>query len=338
MPEEVGVAFVRLRFNTSGMAEEARSEVGSALRGVKETVPVRPTVNRGQAEATIKRDLGGAVKSAVGYIGGIFAAEKVFDFGKEVVQEASVIQKAQESIRAEYGKSGDVVEHFATTSAAQLGISAAASETASAKLGALFQNLGFGAEKSAGFNLELQKVVGGLSQIKGVDPTAILSKLNTTMATGSTRGLRDLGIALDAVTVKTEAMRLGLVKSTVDTGKVMAAQEAFKESQANLAKVQEQSGRGSAEFHKATIANVLAHEALQKAIAGTAGPMTVQAKDQAILSLIGAHQNEIMHQAAAHQDDAANQAKILSAEWQNMKAAIGEALLPVFTSFVQELV
>lgn len=338
MPEEVGVAYVRLRFNTSGMAEEARSEVGGALRGVKETVPVRPTVNRGEAEATIKRDIGGAVKSAVGYIGGIFAAEKVFDFGKEVVSEAAIIQKAQETIRSEYGESGEAVEHFANTTATQLGISAAASETASSKLGALFQNLGFGEQKSARFDLALQKVVGGLSQIRGVDPSDVLDKLNTTMATGSTRGLRQLGVALDATTVKAEAMRLGLVKTTVDQGQLMSAQEKAREAQQNLSDVQDKYGMHSKEFHQATIANVLAHESLKKAIAGTAGPMTVQAKDQAIISLVTKDQSGIMREAAKHQDDAANQAKILSAEWQNMKAAIGEALLPVFTSFVQELV
>lgn len=311
------------------------------MRGVREaaTVPVKAEViNRGAQEAGLKRDIGGIVKNVAAYAGGIFAAQKVFDFGKEVVNEAAAVQKAEESIRSEYGKTAEEAIKFAHGQATSFGISAAASETASARIGALLQNMGFAPAKAQAMNLGLQKVVGAMSEMRNIDPATVLARLNTTLATGSTRGLRDLGVALDSASIKAEALKLHLPGITGPTLAVQAATLKADAAQKAYNDAVDKSGKHSLAARTAANQLAQAHAAVAAATTHVSGTLTVAEKDQAIYGLVTAHAGELQREAAKHSGDLAVQQKILSAEWANAKASLGEALLPVITTLFRDLV
>ena len=61
----------------------------------------------------------------------------------------------------------------------------------------------------------------GSMPIRGIDPSAVLARLPLALA-GNTRGLKQLGIAIDAHAIKERALQLGFVTTTKSTAAPIA--------------------------------------------------------------------------------------------------------------------
>jgi hypothetical protein len=157
------------------------------------------------------------VKSAFSRIGKIvgvaLGAGEAFNFGKEIVGDAAQVQKSVETIRAEFGGAAQSVLDFSDKGATALGISAQVADATSARFGILFNNLGIGRGKAAEMTVGFEKLTGALSSIRGADPSEVMNKI-VLAAAGNTRGLKQLGIAIDQNQIKQEAFKLGIISST----------------------------------------------------------------------------------------------------------------------------
>lgn len=161
----------------------------------------------------------GGVKHGLGLGGELFGVgigtAFLVEFTKKLSEQAAEVQKSEEVVRAEFGKSAEEIEAFAKKGAADLGITDDAALGTAAKFGILFQNLGIGHEVAAEMTVNLEKLAGSLSAIRGVDPSVALRTLNLAML-GNVRGLKQLGIAIDPATIKFVAFKEGLISSVKD--------------------------------------------------------------------------------------------------------------------------
>lgn len=215
---EVATAYVRVRANTTGFASEAS---GGISKGAK-------------------------------ILAGVFAAgfviHKAFDFGKEIVTEAAQTQKATESIVAGFGKASESVLQFSDDAAASYGISKQASEEFSSSLAITGKNLGLTQAKTAEMDVGFQKLAGSVGLIKGQDPAMYFDKLKLAML-GNTRGLKQMGIAVDTAGIKQEALKQGLIKTKDDAiTPAIKAQAIYGLATAHLADFQKQAADGSGDL------------------------------------------------------------------------------------------
>jgi hypothetical protein len=198
---------------------------------VAKSLVVRIIAEAGELSAGMKKataeteSFGSKMSKVAGLAGtaivGAFAVEKVAEFVGEAVKGAESLQKSGEVITQTMGKSGDSVKKFGESTAAGFGISAQQSEAVSAKFGLLFRSMGVGQQEAAKMTIGWQELAGSLSQIKGVDPSAVMNAM-TLAAQGSSRGLKQLGIDITTTMKNQEAANEGFGDSY---SKLTAAQQ-----------------------------------------------------------------------------------------------------------------
>lgn len=232
MAGEIASAYVRIRPQMSGFRNETVAGVKSALTGVNsevkaagetqvaaadETIIANQKVRASYAEvgASAKEAAAGAEKikgSVMGLgkiIGVAFGADIGFQFVKGIVGHAADIQKQIEVVKTEFGGASKALLDFGEKGGAALGISAHAADTAAARMGILFKNLGVGSKTAGAATLDLLKLAGSISAIRGIDPSIALKNLPLAIA-GNLRSLKQLGISTDAAQLQVAAFKLGL--------------------------------------------------------------------------------------------------------------------------------
>lgn len=182
--------------------------------------------------------------------GGFLAFAGLSGLLKSAISDAAGVQKAAEVIRSGFGGASEAVLRFAEN-ASKLGISAGLADQTSARFAILFKNLGIGHSEAAGMTVGFEKLAGSISAIKGVDPTQVLQSI-VLAAAGNTRGLKQLGIAIDSTQMKVAAFKLGLTSSiTQALTPGQKAQAIYAISTAHLGSFMEQARR-----HAGDLANV----------------------------------------------------------------------------------
>jgi len=180
---ELASAYVRIRPNMSGFKSETEAGVKSAFAGVGKIIGVALGVGAG------------------------------LNFGKEIFSQAGSLQKSVEAIRADFGSASGDVTKFGEDAGKSFGISANLADTTSARFGILFKNLGVGQSAAAEMTVGFEKLAGSIAAIRGIDPATVLQNLPLAAA-GNLRSLKQLGIAVDANTLKLAAYKLGLISTT----------------------------------------------------------------------------------------------------------------------------
>lgn len=297
MADVIAEAFVRVRPETSGFQREAQPGLFSAAKSL-----------------------------AIG-IGAIFAAQKVFSFGKQAIEEAALTQKATENIKTQFKGSSASVLKFGEDAAKAFGISKQSSETFSSAIGLTGKNLGLTAAETARMDLGLQKLAGSVGLIKGIDPSSVFEKLQQALL-GNTRGLKTLGISVDATREKQALLDSGIVKATVNQADVTKATLAYHAALKAASDAIGKYGKGTAEANLAENKAALAHQALGKAIAGTVPPLTAAQKAQGVYLVATKELPKFLDQARQHSGDLADEQQKLTAEWANAKEELGAQLLP----------
>lgn len=184
--------------------------------------------------ATVAKSLG---KTAA-FVGLSIGAAELFKFGVEAVKQAAQVEKFEEAVKANFGSASQSILDFADQ-APKLGlVDDAALETA-ASFGILFKNLGIGHARAAEMTLGWEKLGTAIAAIKGQDPSEVIKKL-TLAAAGNTRGLKAMGIVVDSTTIKTEALRLGILKQGQAMTPAIKAQAIYSLATKHLGEFQQQ--------------------------------------------------------------------------------------------------
>jgi hypothetical protein len=194
------------------LAESATVGADEAVRANAKVAESYSVIRKEAEGASVEsKRVGDSLISGRAFAGAIAGAIAVTGI-KDVVEAAASLQKQVELVKEEFGSASGALLDFGNKGAAALGISAQAADTASARLGILFKGLGVGHAQAATATLDLEKLAGSISAIRGINPGTVLQQLPLAVA-GNTRSLKQLGIVVDTTQEKVVAFKLGLTQS-----------------------------------------------------------------------------------------------------------------------------
>jgi len=269
-------------------------------------------------------------------VGGAFAAAKIVGFAKDSVAAASDLNESWSKVGVVFGKSAGEVYKWSTSSATAIGLSQQKALEAASTYGNLAVALGLPPAQAAKMSTSLVGLAGDLASFNNVPVGDALDALRSGL-TGEVEPLRRFGVSLSQAQVQAEALRMGLAKAPVDMAKVTTQTARLAMAQRNAAEATKKYGANSKQAQAANLAVSSSQQALTKSMAGGKVELTAAQKAQATYSLI-------MQQTAVAQGDfartssgLANQQRIAAAQFENTKATLGTALLPVVNTFAQLL-
>lgn len=367
MAVEVASAYVSLLPSARGFAKAAEQELSGHLADLGEALGKE--VSDGFArkftlsqeglasgfgkrlrDSTEREARGAGERAGVGFkdsfhlgIGGIaaslgaaFAGVQVGSFLSGSIEEASSLSESISKVGVVFGDSAGDIQDWASTAATNLGQTQQDALEAAGTFGNLFSAMGIGTDVSAGMSKEIVGLASDLASFNNASPEDVLAALGSGLV-GETEPLRRFGVNLNAARIEAEALRLGLVDSTVDQAKFSKAQEASEKASRKVASVLSEFGEGSEQYSDAVRDADQANAALAKVLEGQTGEMDAAAKAQAAYSLILADTSLAQGDFERTSDGLANQQRILAAQWDDLKARIGTALLPAVTTLVTAL-
>jgi len=134
---------------------------------------------------------------------------------KPMIDKAASLEESLSKNRLMFGEASKAVERFAETAGHAFGVSERAALEATGIFGSLGNAMGMSEEASASMATTLTGLAGDLSSLHDVDVETALTALRAGLI-GEAEPLRKLGILLDAATIKSKALAMGLVKTTKD--------------------------------------------------------------------------------------------------------------------------
>ena len=134
---------------------------------------------------------------------------------KPMIDKAASMEESLSKNRLMFGEASNAVEQFAEKAGQAFGVSERAALEATGVFGSLGDAMGMSEEASASMAMSLTGLAGDLSSLHDVDVETALTALRAGLI-GEAEPLRKLGILLDAATIKSKALAMGLVTSTKD--------------------------------------------------------------------------------------------------------------------------
>lgn len=171
--------------------------------------------------------LHGKAKALIaGFAGGLVGAKAV-DFLKESINQASDLNEAGTKMQAIFGTANDQVVKFANTGAKALGQNKLAVEDAAATFGTFGKAAGLAGKPLGDFATGFTQLSTDLASFYNTSPADAVEAISAALR-GESEPMRKYGVLLDDATLRQEAMRLGLIKTTktalTPQQKVLAAQ------------------------------------------------------------------------------------------------------------------
>lgn len=158
--------------------------------------------------------LEGKLKSSFNRIavaaGAAFSFQQAKQFLESTIDLGGKLQKQFEANAVLFGSSNTAVVNFSKSAATSLGITETQALAATQSFGQLLRGLQIGQAPAAEMSTKLVQLAGDLANFKQVDVTTVTKALQTGL-TGNTRGLKTLGISIDANAIKQEALNEGLI-------------------------------------------------------------------------------------------------------------------------------
>ena len=311
--------------------------------------------NTSNAFITHTRGIGDHGATSGGHFARTFAASTIFSFGrlatqlgvilavgvgagvglivgsgivKESVDMASGINEALSKVNVVFGESAAEIIEWSKTSATALGQSQLEALEAAGTFGNLFRAMGITTDASREMSKRTIELATDLASFNNANPEDVLIALKAGLV-GETEPLRAFGVNLNDARIKAEAFRLGLVEAQVDQLAFSRAQETADKAARKMAETLTKNGEGSVEYADAVRDAEQANDKLSEVMDGKIpDSLTAAQKAQAAYSLILADTSLAQGDFAKTSGGLANQQRILSAEFDNLKVKIGTALLP----------
>lgn len=306
------------------------------------------------AKRSIERDLGGAgenaarstersFKSSAGRVGSSFkSAFKGLAIGlgaglagaavgiKSVVDAASDLEESKSKINAVFGPEVQAdIEAWAKGAATALGQSEQQALAAAGGFGNLLTSFGLAPKLATDMSKSFTELASDLASFNNTSVDEALQALTSGLS-GETEPLKKYGVALDDASLKAKALEMGLVKSTVDRGKLAVATTTVEKAELKAAEARKEFGASSLEARDATAKLEAAQEKLGELMQGKV-PATLDPaqKAQAAYALVMERTKTAQGDFARTSDGLANKQKILGAKFANLKTSIGAAFLPI---------
>ncbi len=255
---------------------------------------------------------------------------------EESIRLAEEQQVAQARVNVLFAQSADVIDKWAKTTASSIFTWSGSAETLAANTGKMLEAFGKTPAEAAKMSTALVDVAAKMAFVRGLDTPQLLRQFLVGMS-GRTMGLRRLGIAVDDTRLAAEALRLGLLKLSVDQGKVALASDRVAVAQAKLNDATAKYGPDSTQAHTAAEQLTVAHEELTKALAGQVPKLTTAQKGAATYSIIMRDSRGDVEAFARAHESGAGQIAEFHALVKQTKEEIGVGLLPVLRDGLRPL-
>lgn|GEM_PF-3334167 len=177
-----------------------------------------------------KRFGGGLLSSAKSFVAplaGLFAVSAGVAFFKGAVDGASDLSESASKVGVVFGKQADAIMAASETSAQAMGLSKTAYLNATGGLGNLLVSLEIAPKKAAALSQEMVTLAGDLASFNNASPEEALAALQSGL-TGETEPLKRFGVNMNDATLKAQALKMGLIKTTKEAmspqTKALAAQ------------------------------------------------------------------------------------------------------------------
>jgi hypothetical protein len=245
------------------------------------------------------------------------------------------IQQARSDIV--FGDSSKSVQAWSETTTRELSLVRSDALTSANAFGTMLTAMKVAPGVASGLAEEMVKVAAAISLARGEDDPSAAVKAITVGLAGRGRALRQYGIILDEVSLKAEALRLGLVKASVDAGTVERAQLKLNITTAQYADAVKQHGQNSTQAASALLAQESAHASLQKALGGSKIALTNQQKAQAAASLVIQQGARFVKSYGTLMQTTAGQQREFRAGVDDLEEQLGRQLLPAFTNVLRKI-
>lgn len=178
----------------------------------------------------------GFAKKAAASMAALFAAKKVFDFGKQAIQLGSDLAEVQNVVDVTFPKMTKQVDDFAKNAAQQFGLSETMAKRYTGTFGAMAKAFGFGEKQAYDMSTALTGLSGDVASFYNISQDEAYTKLKSVF-TGETETLKDLGIVMTQNALDAYAMANGYNKTTKEMSEAekVALRFAFVQQQLSLA-------------------------------------------------------------------------------------------------------
>ena len=220
-------------------------------------------------EKTIDR-VGASTKKGFGSMATVATAAfatvgvAVAGFGALAIKSASDLAETQSKVKVLFGDSAKAIEEFATTAAGRLGQSKQSALDAASTFAVFGKGAGLAGDKLVDFSKDMTVLASDLASFNNTSPEQAIEAIGAALR-GESEPIRQYGVLLDDATLRSEALRMGLVKTTKEAltpqQKVLAAQAAIlKQTTAAQGDFERTSGglANQQRIMKAQLANVTA--------------------------------------------------------------------------------
>lgn len=217
---ELATAYVSLSVSTRGMGQQVAREFGGIERQADESGK--------KSGKRFASGITGHLKGVGGALAGAFAVSAGVDFFKDAIGGASDLNEAATKTEAIFGKAGKAaVDAFAGKGAKALGQTRLQVLDAAASFGTFGKAAGLSGKPLADFSTKFSSLSTDLASFFNSDPAAVTEALSAGLR-GEAEPLRQFGILMDDATLRQEALKQGLIKTTKQAltpqQKVLAAQ------------------------------------------------------------------------------------------------------------------
>ena len=324
---ELAVAYISLVPSTAGIAPAISKEVTKAEGQVASS---GKKAGAGYA-AGLGGAIGGAAKKVFAPLAAAAAGIGIGKFFADAVKGASDLEQSVGAVDAVFKNQAASIKASASAAAMNLGLTRSEYNDLAATLGSLLKNKGI--KDFTGQTQSLINVGADLAAQFGGTTKEAVDALGSALR-GETDPIERYGVSMNDAAIKAEAMRMGLVETSVDAGKVAAAQIRAELAQRKYNEAVRAYGVDSDQAKKAQASLISAQGALAKATAGTKVELTDQQKAQAALSLISRQTADAQGAAAREQDTYAGRLARLTASWGDFKATVGGPVIAVLATLM----
>lgn len=207
MSEVIGEAVVEVRGDTNRLS----SDVGSAGK-------------------TAGSRFSSGFRTAIVGLGAAVATVAVGGFLKDAVSGASDLQETMSKTGVVFGSAGDAVIDFASQGASALGQTKQEALDAATTFGVFGKAAGLSGQDLAKFSTDFTGLATDLASFHNSSPEEAVEAIGAALR-GEAEPIRKFGVLLDEATLREEALRLGLIKTTSQAltpqQKTLAAQAAI---------------------------------------------------------------------------------------------------------------
>lgn len=320
----LATARVKLIADARGMPEQVKAQTENQLADAGD-----------KAGSNFGKRMTAAIVASVA-AGAIIVGKKLVDGLKESIGLASDLNETTSKASVVFGKGAADIEKFASTASSKLGQTKQQALDAATTFAVFGKGAGITGKNLSKFSAGLVKTAGDMASFSNTTPDEALQSLTSALR-GEFDPIEKYGVLLNQTNVQAEALSLGLLKGSVDVNKVKIAQERAIVAQKNYTAAVKEHGKTSKQALSAHAGLISAEDKLKVATSGSNQQLTSQQKVLAVQSLIMKQTKDAQGDFARTSAGLANQQRILTAQFTDLKTSIGQALLPVVLKMVTVL-